>query len=128
MAKHTICWTFMIYLHWANANFFFDICLCSVETLHWILYEPIWKRCRICFRTNINEPLMLRVKNHWNCGKIFQQNMNSLELLLYHTFSRKWKSQICHSIGRQQKLLIKSFIFSEPGKQFYLRLFCGIHW
>ena len=28
--------------------------------LTWILYEPIWERCRFRFRGNINEPLDLR--------------------------------------------------------------------
>ena len=30
--------------------FFFDLCCCSMLTLKWILYEPIWKRCRLCVR------------------------------------------------------------------------------
>ena len=39
---------------------FSDLCRCSMWTLNWILYEPIWKRCRFhfCFRTNINESLI----------------------------------------------------------------------
>ena len=30
---------------------------CSMRTLNWIIYEPIWKRCCFRFRYNINEPL-----------------------------------------------------------------------
>ena len=45
----------LLRLHLAKANFFFDLCHCSISTLNWILYGPIWKRCR--FRFNINKPL-----------------------------------------------------------------------
>ena len=54
-------------LHWEKANgkenFYFDLCHCSMWTLNWILYEPIWKLCRFC--TNIKRPLSfiyIRVK------------------------------------------------------------------
>ena len=52
-----------LHLHWAKAkakaNFFFDLCPCSKSPLKWILYEPIWKQCRLRFRYNLNEPLPL---------------------------------------------------------------------
>ena len=32
-------------------SIFFDFCHCSVWTLNWILYEPIWKRCLSLRRT-----------------------------------------------------------------------------
>ena len=53
---------FKAHLHYAKANFFFDLCRCSMWlwTLNLTLYEPIWRRChfRFCFRTNINEPFV----------------------------------------------------------------------
>ena len=43
-----------VHLHWAKANFFSEPCHCS--TLNWILCEPIQKRCRCRFHSNLNEP------------------------------------------------------------------------
>ena len=36
---------------------FFDLCRCSMWILHRIPWEPIRKRCRFRFRSNVNEPL-----------------------------------------------------------------------
>ena len=52
-----------VHLHWtkanAKANFFFDLCGCSMWTLNWVVYEPIWKRCRFSFHHSVNEPLSM---------------------------------------------------------------------
>ena len=57
--KFTQSFLFKVHLHQLNAHakaiFFFDLCRCSMRTLNWILYEPIWKQCRFRFRSNINE-------------------------------------------------------------------------
>ena len=37
-----------------DCDFFFDLCRCLIRILNWILYEPIWERCRFGF--NISEP------------------------------------------------------------------------
>ena len=37
---------FKIHLHFSKENFFFDFYWCSIWTLNWIRYEPIWKLCR----------------------------------------------------------------------------------
>ena len=53
--------TITVHLHYAQvnprANFFIDLCLCSMWALNWILYESIWKWCRFRFYGDINEPL-----------------------------------------------------------------------
>ena len=43
-----------VHLHWANAKakFFLGLYHCSMWTLNWILYEPVWKRCRFHFHAN----------------------------------------------------------------------------
>ena len=55
--KFTQSFLLKVHLHQLNAHakaiFFFDLCRCSMRTLNWILYEPIWKRGR--FRLNIND-------------------------------------------------------------------------
>ena len=43
-----------VHLHCTKANFFFDLCRCSMWTLNWILYEPIWKRCHFCAKYKRN--------------------------------------------------------------------------
>ena len=40
----------LIHSHWAKANTFSF--RCSMWTLNWIPYQPVWKQCRFCFRTN----------------------------------------------------------------------------
>ena len=55
--KVVLCLRF-IYTAWKRKSaFFFDLCRWSRRTLNWILYEPIWKRCRcrFCFHSNLNE-------------------------------------------------------------------------
>ena len=42
-----------IYMYWKQTrkrSFFFELYWCSMWTLYWILYEPIWKQCRLRFR------------------------------------------------------------------------------
>ena len=49
-----------VHLHWAKANFFFHLYRCPMWTLNLILYNPIWKRCRFHFHSDVSEPQQLR--------------------------------------------------------------------
>ena len=61
-------------LVWKQILFFYIYC-CLVRPFNWIVNEPIWKRCHICFRTNINKPLhefwsKENITNLWNRSAI----------------------------------------------------------
>ena len=58
-------WTLSVKVHldWTKANakaiVFFDLCHFSIWTINWIIYEPLWNRCRFRFhfRAKRNEYL-----------------------------------------------------------------------
>ena len=45
-------------------------------TLNLILYEPIWKRCRLCFRISVDEPLLWI--NAYNKSSSLQQTIRNI--------------------------------------------------
>ena len=68
-----------------KANFFFDLCCCSMWTLHWILYELILKRClfQFRFRININESFPLPVPSTSPLFVSFKNRLNTVYVAFY---------------------------------------------
>ena len=75
---------------------FFDLFCCSMWTLNWIVYEPIWKRCRSCFRFSVKEPLWLfccpNINSNW-CGAGTSVVNYSKIAHKEQTWSNLWRAQ-----------------------------------
>ena len=87
---------FEVHLHWAKAhakaNFVFNPCRCSMRTLNWIFYEPIWKRCHFRFRSNINESFFhLRGRSKFRFSTLLSEDtyIGNKSMVVFTRYRRK---------------------------------------
>ena len=61
MFYFTFTFNVLRFIYTERKRFFpFDLCHYSIQTVKWILTEPIWNWCHFCFRANINEDKISR--------------------------------------------------------------------
>ena len=77
---------FRVHLHRAKANaeskFFLWNLFCSMVTLNWILYHPIWKLFYFRFHCNIDEPLFTPTSSEQKNDVVFRIVPNHFNILI----------------------------------------------